>query len=57
MNVYRKFIMVGCPLSGRVVLRVKEHNWHTFSIAHFLYTNHTFSLSLITFFNFHIIPP
>ena len=42
--------MVGCPVSGRVVLLVSECSWHPFSIVQFFfYTNHISSSSLITF--------
>ena len=42
--------MVGCPVSGRVVLLVNEHSWRPFSIAQvFLNTDRVFSSSLITF--------
>ena len=39
--------MVGCPVSGGMT-QVNEHNWHPFSIAQVLNTNHIFSSSLIT---------
>ena len=49
MNDYGKFIMVGCPVFGTVVLLVIECNLHPFSFAHFLYKSYIFSSSLITF--------
>ena len=41
--------MVGCPVSGRVVLLVNECNWYPFSIVQFLSTNYIVSSSLTTF--------
>ena len=44
---YGKFIMVGCPVPGRVALPANECNVCPFSLAQFLGIDHIFSSSLI----------
>jgi len=48
-NYYGKFIMVSCPVSGRVVLLGDKCNWHPV-LLHSFNTDHIYNSSLITFF-------